>query len=216
MAGGINSLVTAMDNANIKTRGTNYSSEIWAELSETVFSEDNKKNRHWLWVVWNKNRKGLKDLIQQEEPLRITQIQSDEENKKDASGEEKENLSTQTDFVEVPDEDKESENKKGQEIANSLADISDEDLESKATDVSKVAVSINRRNISKNGKTLLLCMVQNSSDRLGQTFCKLVSKKNPCCTLAFKNQHVKGPYSRKKNSPYLNITAVCTLYSCCL
>lgn len=39
-------------------------------------------------------------------------------------------------------------------------------------------------------------------------------QKNPCCILAFKSQHNKTPHRRQMNSPYLNITAVCTFPSC--
>ncbi|KAF0039273.1 hypothetical protein F2P81_007508 [Scophthalmus maximus] len=39
-------------------------------------------------------------------------------------------------------------------------------------------------------------------------------KKNPCCTLAFKSQHIKTPHSRKRKSPSLNITAICKFPSC--
>lgn len=39
-------------------------------------------------------------------------------------------------------------------------------------------------------------------------------KKNPCCKIAFKSQHIKTLHSRKINSPYLNITAVFTFPSC--
>lgn len=37
---------------------------------------------------------------------------------------------------------------------------------------------------------------------------------NPCCPLAFKYQHVKPPWSRKKKSPYLTLKAVCTFPYC--
>lgn len=37
---------------------------------------------------------------------------------------------------------------------------------------------------------------------------------NPCCTLSFKYQHVKTPWSRKQNIPYLHIKAVCRFPSC--
>ncbi len=45
-------------------------------------------------------------------------------------------------------------------------------------------------------------------------FHKSFREKNPCCTLAFKSQHIKSPYSRKINSPYLNVSALCTFPSC--
>lgn len=43
-----------------------------------------------------------------------------------------------------------------------------------------------------------------------QLFPKEESLLYPC----LKSQHIKSPHTRKRNSPYLNITAVCTFPSC--
>ncbi|KAF0026092.1 hypothetical protein F2P81_020829 [Scophthalmus maximus] len=63
MAGGMESLVRTMKSFNITKRDTMYTSEIWSELSMSLFGQDHKKKKHWLWVKWTKNRNGVRDLI---------------------------------------------------------------------------------------------------------------------------------------------------------
>lgn len=62
-AGGIAALVKTMKSKNITSQKTDYSSGVWSEISLALFGKDNPKNRHWLWVVWTKNWRGIRDLI---------------------------------------------------------------------------------------------------------------------------------------------------------
>ncbi len=41
----------------------------------------------------------------------------------------------------------------------------------------------------------------------------IFKEKIPSCTLSFKYQHIKAPWSRKKNAPYLSMKAGCTFPS---
>ncbi|KAG1959341.1 hypothetical protein F2P79_007101 [Pimephales promelas] len=52
-----------LQKADILNINTEYSSEIWSQLAIDVFNEDSHKNRHWLWVVWNHNRRGLRKRV---------------------------------------------------------------------------------------------------------------------------------------------------------
>ncbi len=78
----------AMRSVDISNRDTGYSSEIWPELALKKFSQDQNKNRHWLWVIWTKIRNGVRDLIctQQE---RSERSEAGETNKLDANNTEK-------------------------------------------------------------------------------------------------------------------------------
>ena len=86
VAGGRESVVTAMRSANISERDTNYSSEIWSELFTTLFGENNPKNCYWLYIIWTRNRKEVRVLsltgngVNQEQdlPLNILETKSDE------------------------------------------------------------------------------------------------------------------------------------------
>lgn len=62
-AGGVDAVMHALRKADVLNRNTEYSSEMWSQLSMVLFDEDIQKNRHWLWVAWTKNRKGLRDRI---------------------------------------------------------------------------------------------------------------------------------------------------------
>ncbi len=42
----------------------------------------------------------------------------------------------------------------------------------------------------------------------------IFKEKIPSCTLSFKYQHIKAPWSRKENAPYLSMKAGCTFPSC--
>ena len=67
MSGGMTALVETMQSVKITNRDTSYSSEIWSELSISLFGQDDPKIRHWLWVIWTKNRKGMRDLINKQQ-----------------------------------------------------------------------------------------------------------------------------------------------------
>ncbi len=67
VAGGMNVLVRTMKSFDISNRDTDYSSEIWSELSLALFGQDHKKNRHWLWVMWSGNRNGIRDLLSKQQ-----------------------------------------------------------------------------------------------------------------------------------------------------
>lgn len=59
MVGGMDALVRTMRSVNISKTDTGY----WSELSQSLFGQDHKKNRHWLWVMWTINRNGVRDLV---------------------------------------------------------------------------------------------------------------------------------------------------------
>ncbi len=40
-----------------------YNSEIWTNLCLSIFGNDNRQYKHWLWVIWHDNRMGLKDQV---------------------------------------------------------------------------------------------------------------------------------------------------------
>lgn len=44
IVGGMDALVRTMRSVNISKRDTGYSSEIWSELSQTLFGQDIRKN----------------------------------------------------------------------------------------------------------------------------------------------------------------------------
>ncbi|XP_034064636.1 uncharacterized protein LOC117541546 isoform X2 [Gymnodraco acuticeps] len=81
MAGGMEALVRGLKSVHITKRDTGHSSYIWSELAIILFGHDDKKHRHWLWVVWTNNRKGLRDLInKRQKSLEQKEVQVMEEN----------------------------------------------------------------------------------------------------------------------------------------
>lgn len=62
-AGGVEVVINELRKADILNRNTEYLSDIWAQLSITLFGEDLPKNRHWLWVTWTNNRNQVRDRI---------------------------------------------------------------------------------------------------------------------------------------------------------
>lgn len=62
-AGGTDALVNALQKADVLNTSTHYSAIIWSQLSAAVFGKDDKKNRHWLWEMWTKNRNGVRDRV---------------------------------------------------------------------------------------------------------------------------------------------------------
>ncbi len=42
---------------------TDWSSEVWSELSTAVFGVNTNTNRKWLYVVWKQNRRGLRTHV---------------------------------------------------------------------------------------------------------------------------------------------------------
>ncbi|KAL7374542.1 hypothetical protein ABVT39_002691 [Epinephelus coioides] len=133
MAGGMEALVRSMKSVNITNRGTEYTSEIWSELSVTLFGQDQKKNRHWLWVIWTRKRKGVRDLtIKQQDKTKKSEEDSharDLVSDEDTEENEAEELQAQ----EVTDEDshKDEEEDKQQEMSLQtgvqLPEVTDED-----------------------------------------------------------------------------------------
>lgn len=59
--GGLEAVVNGFSRANLQ-RAT-YSSDVWSELRQTLFGNENKSQKHWLWVIWNNNRRGLRDTV---------------------------------------------------------------------------------------------------------------------------------------------------------
>ena len=47
----------------VNLHGATYSSDVWSELCLSLFGNENKSPKHWLWVIWNNNRRGLRDRI---------------------------------------------------------------------------------------------------------------------------------------------------------
>lgn len=62
-AGGIERIVKEMLTSEILKYSQKYGSPIWSQLSTALFGEDSEKNRHWLWVIWSYNRKGVRDQL---------------------------------------------------------------------------------------------------------------------------------------------------------
>ncbi|KAL7391466.1 hypothetical protein ABVT39_009707 [Epinephelus coioides] len=137
MAGGMEALVRSMKSVNITNRGTEYTSEIWSELSVTLFGQDQKKNCHWLWVIWTRNRKGVRDLtIKQQDKTKKSEEDSharDLVSDEDTEENEAEELQTGVQPQEVTDEDshKDEEEDKQQEMSLQtgvqLQEVTDED-----------------------------------------------------------------------------------------
>jgi len=57
------SVIKTLQKTDILNRNTEYSSEIWSQLAVELLHEDTQKNRHWLWVVWNHNHRGLRERV---------------------------------------------------------------------------------------------------------------------------------------------------------
>lgn len=252
VAGGMDALVRTMKSVDISKRNTSYSSEIWSELSLALFGQDHNKNRHWLWVMWTRNRNGVRDLLskQQEktemtekerhveicsqdnetENLHLSMIRniepgSDENTENNEAKDEQQNVSLQLKVVQV------------EEAVTYAEEISDKDEAEEEQHVSlqreaqlehekmgikklwrKLPVVSKKFTITVNRKKWLKIVPLHGSNKLRQPWTHVLynsfRQKNPCCTLAFKSQHIKTHHSRKINSPYLNITAVCTFASC--
>lgn len=73
ISGGLHSLVGTLRSVNIENKDTSYSSAIWSEVSLKLFGEDDSKHRHWLWVIWTKNRKGVRDFFDKESESKVTE-----------------------------------------------------------------------------------------------------------------------------------------------
>ncbi|XP_034075853.1 uncharacterized protein LOC117548599 [Gymnodraco acuticeps] len=90
MAGGMEALVRGLKSVHITKRDTGHSSYIWSELAIILFGHDDKKHRHWLWVVWTNNRKGLRDLINKRQKSleqKEVQVMEENQNERDVGGE---------------------------------------------------------------------------------------------------------------------------------
>lgn len=62
LAGGFSVVVKEFSKLNVG-HTIPYNSEIWTNLSLSIFGNDNKQYKHWLWVIWHDNRRGLKDRV---------------------------------------------------------------------------------------------------------------------------------------------------------
>lgn len=49
--------------AEILKSSQKYASPIWSQLCIALFGEDTPQNRHWLWLIWTYNRKGVRDQL---------------------------------------------------------------------------------------------------------------------------------------------------------
>ncbi len=278
MAGGTNALVRTMKSFDISNTDTDYSSEIWSELSLALFGQDHKKNRHWLWVMWTRNQNGIRDFLSKQqdktemtekerhvevcsqdnvtENLHLSMIDniepgSDENTENNDAKDERQNVSLQLKVVQVDEaeeisdkDDAEEEHHKVSlqsivvvdEAVTDAEEISDKDdaeeqhmsfqreaqLEHGKTGIKKqwrkLPVVSKKFTITVNRKKWLTIIPRHGSNKLRQPWTHVLynsfRQKNPCCTLAFKSQHIKTRHSRKINSPYLSITAVCTFASC--
>ncbi|XP_060715713.1 uncharacterized protein LOC132839004 [Tachysurus vachellii] len=241
MVGGMDALVRTMRSVNISKTDTGYSSKIWSELSQSLFGEDHKKNRHWLWVMWTTNRNGVKDLVtkqqtndpqvmnnkatdcETEEPSVFKTDKNDEE--RQVTEDEQQDVSLQnivqveeaiTDVeVELDQIDGEDEQ---QNVSLQSGIQTEHGKRGNTKQWRKMPVCSKRFIITVNRKKWQTVVPLQGSTKLRQPWTHVLynsfRKKNPCCTLSFKSQHIKTPHSRKINSPYLNITAVCTFPSC--
>ncbi|TKS90225.1 Zinc finger protein 658B [Collichthys lucidus] len=63
-AGGVESVVRAFAQENLPAKsGISYTSPVWSKICQTLFADDTKPRRHWLWVVWSENRRNLKEKV---------------------------------------------------------------------------------------------------------------------------------------------------------
>lgn len=62
LAGGFSVVVKEFSKQNVG-HTIPYNSEIWTNLSLSIFGNDIKQYKHWLWVIWHDNRRGLKDQV---------------------------------------------------------------------------------------------------------------------------------------------------------
>ncbi len=70
-----NALVKRKGSFNI-TKDRGCFSEMWSEISETLFGKYHQKKRQWLrWVIWSRHCNGVRDLIntQQETSLEMNE-----------------------------------------------------------------------------------------------------------------------------------------------
>lgn len=61
--GGIDSLMNQLQKADVLNRNTKYSSEVWSQLAIDLFNDDTPKKRHWLWMIWMKKQKDLRERV---------------------------------------------------------------------------------------------------------------------------------------------------------
>lgn len=40
-----------------------YNSDVWRQLCLALFGTENKSQKHWLWVIWTNNRRGLRQTV---------------------------------------------------------------------------------------------------------------------------------------------------------
>ncbi|XP_060716527.1 uncharacterized protein LOC132839520 isoform X3 [Tachysurus vachellii] len=261
MVGGIDALVRTMRSFNISKTDTSYSSRIWSKLSQRLFGQDHKKNRHWLWVMWTTNRNGVRDLVTEqqtndpqvmnnkatdcktEEPSVFKTDKNDDE--RQVTEDEQQDVSlhnivlveeaiTAVEVV-LDQSDGEDEQQNIDQVEEDFTyvevvlDQSDgEDEQENVSLQSGVQTEHGKRGNTKQCSKRFIITVNrenwqtvvplHGSTKLRQPWTHVLynsfKKKNPCCTLSFRSQHIKTPHSRKINSPYLNITAVCTFPSC--
>ncbi|KAK2818255.1 hypothetical protein Q7C36_022188 [Tachysurus vachellii] len=318
MVGGIDALVRTMRSFNISKTDTSYSSRIWSKLSQRLFGQDHKKNRHWLWVMWTTNRNGVRDLVTEqqtndpqvmnnkatdckteepsvfktdkndderqvtedeqqdvslhnivlvEEAITAVEVVSDQSDGEDVQ----QNVSLQ-DIVQVEEDitdvevvldqsDGEDEQQNIDQVEEAFTDVEvvldqsdgedeQQNIDQVEEDFTYVEVVLDqsdgedeqenvslqsgvqtehgkRGNTKQCSKRFIITVNRENwqtvvplhgSTKLRQPWTHVLynsfKKKNPCCTLSFRSQHIKTPHSRKINSPYLNITAVCTFPSC--
>ena len=142
MSGALEALVEAMRSVNISNRDTSYSSAMWSELALNVFNEDLNKNRHWLWVIWAKNRNGVRDLISTQH----------ERSERSEAGETNKLLVNNREKIEISDEDIECNDAKDkQEI--SLETEGQTDMEQNEAEDKQRKMVITTEAKRKHGKT---------------------------------------------------------------
>ncbi|KAI4800981.1 hypothetical protein KUCAC02_006246 [Chaenocephalus aceratus] len=143
MAGGMEALVRGMKSVHMTKRDTGHSSYIWSELALMRFGHDDKKRRHWLWVVWTNNRKGLRDLIykrQQSLEQKEVQVMEENQNERDVGGECSEDCLTKDmplRMIQNKVSDEDTENKEGednQQRMSSQSGLEDDQLSDEDTD----------------------------------------------------------------------------------
>ncbi|KAK2841232.1 hypothetical protein Q7C36_012811 [Tachysurus vachellii] len=241
MVGGMDTLVRTMRSVNMSKTDTGYSSKIWSELSQSLFDQDHKKNRHWLWMMWTTNRNGVRDLVTEQQTndpqvmnIKATDCKTEEPSvfKTDNNDEERHVAEDDTFCSSLQNIVQVEEAITDVEV---LSDQSDGEVKQENVSLqSSVQTEHGKRRNKKQWRKMPVCSKSfiitvdrkkwqtvvplHGSTQLRQPWTHVLynsfRKKNPCCTLSFKRQHIKTPHSRKINSPYLNITAVCTFPSC--
>lgn len=231
-AGGIDAVANELRKADVLNKTPEYSSEIWSQLSLALFGEDIQKNRCWLWGAWTKNSKGLRDRVHldtkesnvmtqgvpetgtegmepEDQGMEVADVTTQKEKKIDAMDVES-NSDSDVSHLEQSTDSKRLKRKP--EVMMAQERESGLNIWRQCPKVRKMFyITMERKKWDKIKPHKGSSKLQKPwTDYMYDSF----NAKNPCCTLSFRYQHVKSPQSRKKNLPYVCVSASCTFPSC--